>query len=221
MRIQNKLNIHGGEFARPTKYTVMVMRPPLLETGEEISLDIMCNAVTIPEISHEPMEMKFKGHAVRIPGRTNQAQEVTMTFYLDERYNTKNIFQEWIDFIDPRYYAGNTPAPQTNMEKYGSIIVIARDYSESGVSVEEFNFERVFPISITELAYSADQKDTVMEFSVTFAYFRMVSNPWMQGMMDESDNYLDTFGENFDSNQNILTTEGVVSDTWDAPRGKG
>ena len=220
MRIQNKLNIHGGEFARPTKYTVMVMRPPLLETGEETSIDIMCKAVNIPETTHTPIEMTFKGHPVKIPGRTNQAQTVSMTFYLDERYNTRNIFQEWIDFLDPRYYAGNTPAPDQNTEKYGQIIVLARDYNETGDIIEEFNFENVFPLSISDLEYSAADKDTIMEFTVTFAYYRMVNNPWAQGMLDASDNHLDTFGLNYSSGQatnkfperedkKIITSRGI------------
>jgi len=201
MKIQNKLNIYGGEFARPTRYTAMVMRPPLLETGEEILVDIMCKAVNIPETTHTPVEMTFKGHPIKIPGRTNQAQTVTMTFYLDERYNTRNIFQEWIDFLDNRYYAGNTPAPNFNTEKYGQIIVLARDYNETGDIVEEFNFENVFPLSISDLEYSAADKDTIMEFTVTFAYYRMVNNPWLQGMLDASDSNLDTFGLNYSSAQ--------------------
>ena len=194
MRIQNKLNLHGGEFARPTRYTVMVMRPPLLQTGEEESVDIMCKAINIPETTHTPVEMTFKGHPVKVPGRTNQAQTVSMTFYLDESYNTRRIFQDWIDFLDPRFYAGNTPAPDYNFEKYGSIVVYARDYNETGDIVEEFNFEKAFPLSISDLEYSAADKDAIMEFTVTFAYYRMVNNPWIQGMLDSSDSNLDNFG---------------------------
>ena len=211
MKIQNKLNIHGGEFARPTKYTVMVMRPQLLETGEEISLDVMCKAVNIPETTHTPVEMTFKGHPIKIPGRTNQAQTVSMTFYLDERYNTRNIFQEWIDFLDNRYYAGHTPAPDYNLDKYGTIRVLARDYRESGDIVEEFNFENVFPLSISDLEYSAADKDTIMEFTVTFAYYRMVNNPWLQGMLDATDQHLDTFGSNYqlDTSTNKFENDDV------------
>jgi len=196
MRIQNKLNIYGGEFARPTKYTAMVLRPAMLESGEEISLDILCKSVTIPETTNTPIDMTFKGHPVKIPGRTNQAQTVEMTFYLDERYNTRRMFQEWIDILDPRYYATNNPAPESNMEKYGTLIVYARDFNETGAIVEEFNFENAFPISISDLAYSASDKDTVMEFTVTFAYYRMINNPWVQGTADVHDDYLDGFSNN-------------------------
>jgi len=178
MRIQNQLNIRGGQFARPTKYTVMVIRPSILETGEEDSVDILCKSINIPETTHTPVEMTFKGHPVKIPGRTNQAQTVSMTFYLDEQYTIRNIFQEWIDFLDPRFYAGQTTAPDWNSEKYGNIIVYARDYDETGRVMEEFNFRNIFPTSISDLEYSAADKDTIMEFTVTFAYYRMVSKPW-------------------------------------------
>ena len=201
MKIQNKLNIYGGEFARPTKYTVMVMRPALIETGEEIAMDIMCKGVSIPETTHTPLEMTFKGHPLKIPGRTNQAQTLSMTFYLDERYNTRRIFQEWIDFLDPRFYAGNIQPPDNNSDKYGSIVVLARDYRESGDVVEEFNFENVFPLSVSEIEYSAADKDTIMEFSVTFGYYRMVNNPWAQGMQQSFDSHLDNFGMDYSTAQ--------------------
>ena len=117
----------------------------------------------------------------------------------------ETFFQEWIDFLDNRFYAGQVPSPENNLDKYGSIRVLARDYRESGEIVEEFNFENVFPLSVSDLEYSAADKDTIMEFTVTFAYYRMVNNPWMQGMLNEFDNHLDNFGLNHSGEQTILS----------------
>jgi len=193
MKLQNKLNVAGQQFARPTRFTVTVVRPSYIQDGSEAerSIDILCKAINIPEVTHTPLEMVFKGHTLKIPVRTQQAQTVTMTFYVDERYEFRRIFQEWIDILDNRYYApGNYPPAVTNTEKYGTIIVHARDYDESPAEITSNYFEYVYPITLSDIEYSSSDKDTIMEFSVTFAFFRNITSP-TGALNDAHDAYLD------------------------------
>jgi len=183
MKIQNALNNYGGNFARPTKFTVMISPPMMLASGGERAVDILCKSISIPETSLEPIEISYKGHKLKLPGRTNQSQIVTCTFYMDERYDIRRMFQDWLDIMDPSYYAKG-PVPSTNSEKYGDMVVEARDFNESGRVVEQFSFENLFPITVGEMEYSADSKDTVMEITVTFAYYRMIGDSWNQHQMD-------------------------------------
>ena len=193
MKLQNRLTALGQQFARPTRFTVSVMRPAIIMDGSEAErgIDILCKAINIPEVTHTPLEMVFKGHTLKIPVRTQQAQTVTMTFYVDERYEFRRIFQEWIDILDNRYYApGSHPPAVYNTEKYGSIIVHARDYDETPAEVSSFFFEGVYPISISDIEYSASDKDTIVEYSVTFAFFRVLNTTW-GSVNDYHDAYLD------------------------------
>ena len=168
MKIQQLLTSAGGNFARPTKFNVMVNPPG--DTSGPI-MDILCKSVTLPEISHEPIELTYKGHKIKVPGRTNQAQTITLVFYVDEFYNNRNIFESWMNNLDEHYYVQNgfvqTPP------KLGTISLSSVDYFEKG-NVETHHFENVYPVSIGDLEYSSSDKDTILELSVTFAYYRSI-----------------------------------------------
>ena len=42
MKIQHTLNNYGGNFARPTKYTVMITPPAALSDRANKAVDILC-----------------------------------------------------------------------------------------------------------------------------------------------------------------------------------
>ena len=174
-KIQDALNSFGGNFARPTKFNVMVSMPGLLGGNTPAVVDILCKSVSMPEIQQSTIEMSFKGHKLTYPGRVNQAQSVSMTFYVDEGYQIYDIFKRWIDIMDNKYY-GHANATETSVsEKYGDMTLIAVDYKET-TDVKTSLFEGVFPVSISDMSYDATNKDSVQEYTVQFAYFRVTDD---------------------------------------------
>ena len=193
-KIQTALTAAGGEFARPTKYNVLINTPGNVSGDYGQNVDILCKNVTIPEITLEPIDLTFKGHTVKYPGRVNQSQTVSCTFYLDENYKIREMFTNWISIMDPRYYGARNENSQDIKEKaYGNMVVFASDYSERN-KVMTFTFEDLYPISVSELEYNTSDKDNIMEITVTFAFYRYLHDGTFKDRMDNMDNFLDIFG---------------------------
>jgi len=195
MRISDALASVGGNFARPTKFNILITPPSSLKAGGEFekTVDILTKSVEMPEITMSPIEMSFKGHQLKYPGRTNQTQSLTATFYTDEYYNIRKMFTNWISILDNRYYVGRN-SDTANLvdpkDKYGNMMIIARDFYEKEKPMV-FMFEKVYPTNIGNITYDTSDKDSIIETNVTFAFYRYLNSDESQ---DDLDSYLDTFG---------------------------
>jgi hypothetical protein len=173
-RISSTLYEVGGNFARPTKFTAMVHFPPgLMPSLEPNQIDILCKAINAPSLQNIYQEIKVKGHTVRVPIRSEYTKEIALTFYIDEWFQVKKIFEEWLKSLDSRFFNEDECADDIPPEdKYGSITLIGQDYLETGVSPHpiQIDYSQVFPINISDMNFSSEDKDNVMELSVTFAY---------------------------------------------------
>jgi len=197
MKITETLNSYLGNAARPTKFNIIVNRPQMLADNFDRAVDVLAKNVTVPPITMETIDMKIKGHNLRIPGRVNQTQEITVRFYVDEKYQIRQIFQDWIAAMDPRYYGAKNENNKSwkGQDTYGQMLVIARDYEESNDKPMVYAFDGIYPISVGEMEYSADAKDTVMELEVTFAFYRFLHSSFVEDKYDEIDDFLDKFGK--------------------------
>jgi hypothetical protein len=175
-----------------------MLSPPseLVKTGDYKVLDVLCKSVKVPDISNEPIELKYKGHTVKIPGRTNQEQVMEITFYLDENQNIRQLFHEWITALDNRFYA-YTSAAATSMAKsknyFGTILLKARDFDESKREPMNYLIDGVYPISVSGPEFNAGGTNEVIEITVTFAFYRFLSKDINENY-DEFDIALDKFG---------------------------
>ena len=167
MKIQSALTGVGQNFARPTKFNVMV-NPPQDTSGP--IMDILCKSISLPEVTNEPIGITYKGHEIKVPGRTNQTQSISLTFYVDEYYNIRDIFENWMNKTDEHYYAH--PGYRETAPKLGSIRLTPTNFDET--SLFTYFVEGCYPTSIGDLEYSATDKDTVMELTVTFAFYRFI-----------------------------------------------
>jgi len=172
MRISSTLFNSGGNFARPTKFTAIITLPNR-PAGEK--LDVLCKSVQIPAVQNDAQEIKIKGHPIKIPKRTIQTQELQVVFYLDELYDLRSIFQNWIHSLDDRNpVARNAETAGLLGHPYaaGTIEIIGRDFDESSNVPVSFLFERVFPTNIGDTSFDSSNKDTISELSVTFGFTR-------------------------------------------------
>jgi len=206
MRISSTLTRAGGNFARPTKFTMILTPPSNLGTTLGDTLDVLCKNVASPDINNESYEIRIKGHPIKIPGRTIQNQELNITFYVDEYYKTKQFFQNWIHGIDNR-----NPVPRNNdtsglvdsiknspYNAYGTIELIGRDFDETVGKPISFIFENVFPTAVSGIEFDTSNKDSISEMNVTFSYYRFVTSSAVEGWnnketIENMDNYLDKF----------------------------
>ncbi len=176
MRISKALTEAGGNFARPTRYKALIVPPPslIIDFINSEKLDLLCKTFQIPSVNNEAYEIKIKGQIVKIPGRTNQSKELTLTFYVDDAYSVRKLFQDWIEGLDKRFQGKRnlqTSAMITLDDKYGFITLSALNYTETETPIIFF-FEDVYPTSVGELEFDTSNKDSITELSVTFAYSR-------------------------------------------------
>jgi hypothetical protein len=178
MRISSTLMQAGGNFARPTKYNLILNLPNALHSEYGSTIDVMCKTTSVPSITNENYEVKIKGHPIRIPARTHQTQEINLSFYIDEYYNMRKIFQDWIYALDNRNPVArnqDTAIMVDNGNIYGNMELIGRDFAETLDKPISWIFEDVFPINISDINFDTTAKDTLSEFDVTLAYSRYLT----------------------------------------------
>jgi hypothetical protein len=196
-KIQEVMTQYGGNFARPTKFNVM-LDPPFEIKGVDRSVDILAKEVQVPSMTLDTIDLSIKGHPLKYPARLNQNQEFSITFYVDEHYNIRNMFTDWISAMDNRYYGSrnsNTSQLVKNRNKYGNLLIIARDFDETANKPLVWAFEGVYPTNIGEINFSSENKDTIQEMTVTFAYYRFVHQSNTPETEDDLDSWLDEFGK--------------------------
>ena len=164
-KIQDALNSHGGNFSRPTKFDVFLTYGGIGFNGQTIN--VLCKSLNIPETTNQPIEMSFKGHKIQYPGRTNQQQQVTMTFYVDEDQSLYHKLKTWANMID-RESVHAVPIGDVS-ETYGNMIAKALDFREQ-VTVKQYDFFNVYPTSVSEITFDSTNKDQVLEFTTVFTF---------------------------------------------------
>ena len=164
--VNSTVQKYGGDLARPTKFSMFLNLPTFLSNLENgTKLDVLCKNVTLPSLRNEPIELKYKGHTLKIKGRANYNQTIAVTFYLDEKYEIYNMFSNWIRKTDNEIISG-----EKNEEGvYGLAKILVKSFSESA-NTAEFTFYDLFPISIGELEYNTSSTSSINEFTVEFAY---------------------------------------------------
>ncbi len=194
-KISGLLDLAGGNLARPTMFSVNLVPPPELSGHFPQSYtDILCKTIKIPETTMVPIELKFKGHNLQIPGRTNQAQSIEMTFYLDERHQLRDLMAAWISGMDDRYYAvsdGVSASISESRNWFGSVNISAMDFTESNVT-QSYIVEGIFPTSVEGPDYDSTAIGNITEFTVTFALYRFMNDT--SNKYDNHDLGLDTLG---------------------------
>jgi hypothetical protein len=179
MKISSTLYDAGKNFARPTKYSAIITPPPNVLTFFSNTLDVLCKSVTIPQTTNEVYEIRVKGHPVKLPKRSVQTQEVSMTFYVDEGYKVRQIFLDWIELLDDRFTVmghNEYPSALPIELKYGIIQIVAQDFYEEGKAPLTLTFENVFPTSVGDLTFDGSDKDNTHQLTVTFGYYRYITD---------------------------------------------
>lgn len=203
MKISETINSAAGNMARPTKFNVLLFPPLGFTDGyADRGFDVMCKTAGVPETTMEPIEMTFKGHTLKVPGRVNQQQEITVTFYLDEFHKLRRTFYDWINAIDDRGYgikseravALYNEIQNNKLGAYGGMILKVRDFAESLNEPMNYVFENIYPTNVGGAEFNSAGTNEVMEFTVTFAFTSFRHENSLMDYNAFADSILDSFG---------------------------
>jgi len=180
--LRNKL-VGGG--ARPSLFYAKIKLPTTgqltnVRTNIGISDDnyasFFIKTAQIPESTIASVPINFLGREFKVPSIDRTFADWTVTVINDEDYKIRHLFEAWIEYMAPGKAIfesatgfGATPEIFGDMEvhqldKKGSVINDTSKYYGS------YFFKDAFPINVSAIDLSWDTKDTIEEFSVTFAY---------------------------------------------------
>lgn len=193
--LRDKL-IWGG--ARPTLFFCTVYFPtnvvnslsPYLQSApaalskgvNSTEISFYMKAASIPESTVAEVTKSFLGRDIKIPSIDRTFGPWTVTIINDEDYRVRHLFEAWIEYVSPGAAIFENQSgfgPEATNHVFGQMQVhqLQKDGGISTLTGEKdgpyfgsYYFVDAFPTNVSEIALSWDDKDTIEEFTVTFAY---------------------------------------------------
>lgn len=155
-----KSQLVGGG-ARPSLFQVQITNPVL--GIADFKVPFMVKTAALPASSLGEFTVPYFGRQVKYAGdRTFEAW--TVTVINDEDFAIRNAMEAWSNSINS-HVSNSRALPQD----YKSDAVITQ-YGKNGSVLRVYNFQGLFPITISEIAMGWETTDQIQEFSVTFNY---------------------------------------------------
>jgi hypothetical protein len=159
----------GGDFSRPTKFVMDLTFPSnFMADIYKPQMDVLCKNVQLPGVGNGAVELRYKGHNIYIPGRTNYGQDLNLTFYVDEKHNIKQGLERWVRMLDPKNLSGEGAEGVPN-SKVGMLKLTALNFDENQ-QAKVYTFHNIFPTTVSSPNFGGDSPSSVNEISVTFFY---------------------------------------------------
>jgi hypothetical protein len=155
-----KSQLVGGG-ARPTLFQVQITNPIL--GVADFKVPFLCKTASLPASSLGSYNVPYFGRQIKYAG-DRTFEDWTVTIINDEDFSIRNAMEAWSNAINS--HSSNTRAlPQT----YKSDAIITQ-YGKDGTTLRTYNFQGIYPLTISEIATSWETVDAIEEFTVTFQY---------------------------------------------------
>lgn len=194
--LRNKL-VGGG--ARPSLFYCTVSFPTLLNAALDEAygmsdVSFFMKAASVPESTLNEITKSFLGRDIKIPSIDRTFGPWTVTVINDENYRIRHLFESWIEHISPgsaifKAQSGFGSAGPENVYGQMNVHQLKKDGEESVFAgpggaryLGSYYFKDAFPTSVSEISLSWDDKDTIEEFTVTFAYQYWEKSPLKLGV---------------------------------------
>lgn len=159
--IKSQLALGG---ARPTLFQVTIQNPA--NSVGDVKVPFMCEATSIPEATLGTATVPYFGRVIKLAGDRTFA-DWTVTIINDEDFIIRNAMEEWSNRINTF---------QGNLRTFGSASPLlyksqaqVTQYSKTGVPVRTYQFNGIWPISISNIALSWGDQNAIERFQVQFA----------------------------------------------------
>ena len=164
--------IGGG--ARPNLFEVELTTLPTGIAWDADNFRYMCKAAQLPASQIANIDVPFRGRIFKVAG-DRTVDQWSVTVINDENFRLRNAFEEWVNLIanldtnlgatDPSAYMvnakvyqlgrGSSPNSQTNAGNANSVL-------------KEYEFQDIFPTTVSAIDLSYDSTDAIEEFTVDF-----------------------------------------------------
>jgi hypothetical protein len=155
-----KSQLVGGG-ARPTLFQVQIANPIL--GIADFKVPFMSKTAAIPSSNLGSYTVPYFGRQIKYAG-DRTFEDWSVTIINDEDFAVRNALEAWSNAINS-HVANSRALPQD----YKSDAIITQ-YGKDGRTLRIYNFEGLYPISVSDIALSWETTDTIEEFTVTFQY---------------------------------------------------
>ena len=164
--------IGGG--ARPNLFEVQLTSIPQGVTWDAENFRYMCKAAALPAQNIAAIDIPFRGRIFKVAG-DRTIDTWTVTIINDEGFALRNAFEQWTEQIaqlSNNLGATNPSEYMTNATVYqlgrGSTASSKDASGTTNVVLKEYEFQEIFPTSVSAIDLSYDTGDTIEEFTVEF-----------------------------------------------------
>ena len=125
-----------------------------------------CKAANIPPMTVGTIDVPYFGRVIKVPGNKT-FENWSVTVINDESFTVRNGFEKWLHSMGTHLTNVNLA---TNENLYATAEV--KQYPKTGgtTALQTYKFEKIFPVSLGEIALGWDSNDAIEEFTVEFAY---------------------------------------------------
>lgn len=152
--------------ARPNLYYVEIVAPDLLQkTNEEVKMVSMwCSNAMTPQVSIMTNDDYMEAGTRRKYAYDYDFQNLVLQFYIDQKYQNKNFFDDWKQLIVPYKRNFNWPSFYTapSLKLYILNMADQKTY--------EYEYLDVYPKTIQSVDLSAAPTMQPSQFSVEFVF---------------------------------------------------
>ena len=162
-----KTQLRGG--LRKNKYQIIFNPPGDFMTSEKLNL--LCKGSNLPDKVISVVEVFHYGRKYAMRGETTYNTSFDLTFYDDDNFNVRRIFDYWLTLIDnSKKTVEASPAPSAfNEPNYQRDFEIWQlDANQN--RVYGYIMHNCFPTTMGTVTYDDSETDSLVEFNVSFSY---------------------------------------------------
>lgn len=184
--IGNMLN--DVQFAN--RFRVELSQPTKLQIFTIEDDSFMVKSFNVPNVTLNLVERNYSGIKTKVVN-SRDYDSFSIVFYEKESGKLRAKFHEWENYIFNRE-TGKLGYYKNYISNMFTLQVLS---TESKDIMTKINFHEVFPISIGDITYDRDSKDTLIEFSVTFSFKKLTMENATESKKEDSiiDVIKDTF----------------------------
>lgn len=161
-----KSNLQFGG-ARPTLFQVQISPPAQLGLNLDLNkAPFLVRAAAIPASNIGLIPIPYFGRIVKMAG-DRVFDPWTVTVINDEDFKIRNALETWSNSINQ--LRGNTRLGSAANLSYKATAQVTQ-YSKTGNKLRTYNFEGLYPATISTIDLGWQATDQIEEFTVTFEY---------------------------------------------------
>lgn len=155
--------VYGG--ARPTLFQVIITNP--VTGAADLKLPFMCKVAQIPSSQLGTIEVPYFGRKLKIAG-DRRFDPWTVTIINDEDFVVRDAMETWNNSIN--LYQQNISSLGGGAPNLYKSQAIVNQLGKGGNILRTYQFNGIFPESISPIDLSWAAVDEIEEFQVTFQY---------------------------------------------------